>query len=609
MKGALTSLALVAMVLSGCAETEIDFVTPTSSAPRVATTTTIANATLLVVDLDADPEGTSARIFWNITGSPKVQSRVEYGPTQALGTNSGYRFGPGAQQILLTGLDPGATYFWRIHAVDGAGIQDAPIRTFTAGAALDTLPPSLSGVQVTAVSHNSARIHWSVSEDSGVATSSVSYGTQSGTYGNTSAAQEGTASMSIQLSQLSPGTTYYFVVRARDTAGNVAQSPVQSFKTLEQADTAAPTISGVQAGTPTSNSVTVSWTVGDDSGAVTSLVEYGSAAGSYASQSSVQSGAGAQTVTLSGLAGSTTYHFRIHAVDGSGNPANSADQTFTTAAAANPAPSLSGTSIGQVGQTSATATWTVQDSTGTITSWVKWGTAVGSYTLGTSTIYQNTGTKSHPITGLTAGTTYHAKMYASDGTTEVESADYPFTTTAAAQPPDVTNVQITAVKKDGFTVSWTVTGPSDVTSRVVYGSGSLGAVQQGTGPQTFPVTGLTEAMAYSVKVRASASGFADEESTPQTQYTADELVFSIVADSGPNAYSPTSRTASSATPLILKVTNNAGTGHSLTVTTALDADPIGVGATVTTNSAILPAQTYNFYCKYHGTMTGTLTVT
>jgi len=48
----------------------------------------------------------------------------------------------------------------------------------------------------------------------------------------------------------------------------------------------------------------------------------------------------AHAVTLSGLASTTTYHYRVESKDAAGNLATSSDQTFTTAASLNHPPVL-----------------------------------------------------------------------------------------------------------------------------------------------------------------------------------------------------------------------------------------------------------------------------
>jgi hypothetical protein len=95
-------------------------------------------------------------------------------------------------------------------------------------------------------------------------------------------------------------------------------------------DTVAPTISGVQAGSLSSSGATITWTTDEASD---SLVEYGTTT-AYGSSSTLNSTmVTTHSVALTGLSGSTLYHYRVKSKDSSGNLATSGDFTFTTAAA------------------------------------------------------------------------------------------------------------------------------------------------------------------------------------------------------------------------------------------------------------------------------------
>lgn len=95
-------------------------------------------------------------------------------------------------------------------------------------------------------------------------------------------------------------------------------------------DTAPPVISNIQASTTTATSAVVTWTTDETSD---SQVEYGPTT-SYGSQTPLD--AFMQTTShsflLTGLTPSTLYHYRVKSKDAAGNPAVSADQTFTSLA-------------------------------------------------------------------------------------------------------------------------------------------------------------------------------------------------------------------------------------------------------------------------------------
>lgn len=94
------------------------------------------------------------------------------------------------------------------------------------------------------------------------------------------------------------------------------------------ADTTAPTISAVSVAAITADSATITWTTDE---AASSRVDYGTTA-AYGSNSASAALGTTHSRSLTGLAAATTYHFQVASTDAAGNPATSADATFTTAA-------------------------------------------------------------------------------------------------------------------------------------------------------------------------------------------------------------------------------------------------------------------------------------
>jgi len=91
-------------------------------------------------------------------------------------------------------------------------------------------------------------------------------------------------------------------------------------------DTAAPIISGIKVGNVASSSAVISWLTDE---VATGTIEYGPTT-SYGLSTPAPNPATSQEVTLLGLSGGTTYHYRVTAMDAAGNRSVSADGTFTT---------------------------------------------------------------------------------------------------------------------------------------------------------------------------------------------------------------------------------------------------------------------------------------
>jgi hypothetical protein len=135
------------------------------------------------------------------------------------------------------------------------------------GQPTDTTPPTISGVASSAITSSSATIAWATNE---AADTQVDYGTST-SYGSVTPMNSAmTTAHSAAVSGLNPSTRYYFRVRSRDQAGNLATS-TGSFTTGAAAptgDTTAPTISitAPSNGTTVSGSVTVSANASDNVG-------------------------------------------------------------------------------------------------------------------------------------------------------------------------------------------------------------------------------------------------------------------------------------------------------------------------------------------------------
>lgn len=96
-------------------------------------------------------------------------------------------------------------------------------------------------------------------------------------------------------------------------------------------DSSPPALSIIQASFVTATSAVVTWMTDEASD---SQVDYGLTTG-YGSQTSLDANrVTSHSIALSGLSASTAYHYRVKSKDAAGNPATSADQTFTTAVSA-----------------------------------------------------------------------------------------------------------------------------------------------------------------------------------------------------------------------------------------------------------------------------------
>jgi hypothetical protein len=216
----------------------------------------------------------------------------------------------------------------------GDGTWDVGAFEFASGLP-DTTPPTITGVSATALTSTSATIVWTTDEASN---SRVEYGTTTA-YGGVASNPSIATAHSVSLTGLSPGTTYQYRVSSSDSAGNTRISANFTFNTAA-ADTTAPVISGVNATGVTARQATIGWVTDE---VASSSVEYGTTT-TYGSTTNRTALVTTHGITIANLTPSTLYHYRVRAVDATGNARTSSDFTFTTPAGDTTRPSIAITS-------------------------------------------------------------------------------------------------------------------------------------------------------------------------------------------------------------------------------------------------------------------------
>jgi len=190
--------------------------------------------------------------YVSYSGSPlfEVSSKIDYLTLKKTGENITFKIkGTGTVNITLYQMNPsvsyqvkrdGITYSNWVLTDDGRIIitTDLSEHTFEIEQTTpDTIPPSIANITVTNITSNSATITWQTNEPS---TSLVKYGTSPGNYTLQKYDSSPVTSHSITLTDLSPNTTYYFVVNSTDACGNTNQSSECTFSTTAEAEDKTP---------------------------------------------------------------------------------------------------------------------------------------------------------------------------------------------------------------------------------------------------------------------------------------------------------------------------------------------------------------------------------
>jgi len=239
--------------------------------------------------------------------------------------------------------------------------------------------------------------------------------------------------ISRTVTGLNASTVYHYRVRAYNGDGTSGNSNIINVNTLRA--TGPPVAITNPATLIASFSATLNGLVDPHGLSTTVYFQYGPTT-SYGSTTSAQTKSGSTyqsiSANISDLAASTTYHFRIVA-NNSGGTRYGGDSTFTTLTATG-APVVATNPANNIASSSARLNGTVDPHGLSASVYFQYGitTSYGQTTASqtkTGDVYQNV---SADITGLTAGTTYHFRIAATNSAGTRYGLDRSF----AAVPPD-----------------------------------------------------------------------------------------------------------------------------------------------------------------------------
>ncbi|MCU1282084.1 MAG: Fibronectin type domain protein [bacterium] len=505
---------------------------------RSATTPDLTPPTFAGVT-EALAAGAAVELHWspasdNVDGADQIAYRVYLATAPgaesfAVPTATTAR---GATQTKLNGLVAGTVYYVVVRAVDQAGNEDGNVVERSVSPA-DVAPPTFAGATGATSGTNSITLSWSAAHDDVTPTAQLVYlvyaSTASG--GESFATPTATTSPSV-TSFVVPGllasTKYYFVVRARDAAGNVDGTGVEVSATTAAAnDTTPPTFAGLATATSGGDSsIALAWSAASDD--VTSAAQivyfvYQATAthGESFAAPTYTSAPGATSMTVSGLMPSTTYYFVVRARDAAGNPdSNTVEHAATTAADTTP-PSFAGVAALQAtAPNGVSASWAPAGDDVAPPSKIVYlafvGTAPGGESFAAPMATSAPGVTSMPIGGLQPSTTYYVVVRARDPSGNVDGnlVEKMVKTPADVTPPAFAGAQSAKANDSStITLAWSaatddVSAPGEITYLVYEalfaGNESYSSATYTTSPGAtqLVVTGLLPAKSYFFVVRA-----------------------------------------------------------------------------------------------------------
>jgi len=371
-------------------------------------------------------------------------------------------------------------YYYKVYTEDGAEAISSGTKAVTiTPTGKWTSPPTLtSDPEVNNITTKRAKISWSTNRSSD---SKIAYGTSSDEYYDEEPSNSNqVTSHVINLTNLSPGTKYYYKAKWTDEDGNTGTSEEKHFTTDP-----APTVKDVVAKNIGLSSAILEFTT---KGASKAKIYYGTSTdfGGIKEVSTAQSES-TYTTEIDGLQDGTKHYYKINTIDSEDDEYEGTILDFTTL----PRPRISNVRIQQVrnsAQPTILVTWASNTTISSIVTY--WPSGDPGSARDDVDVTLKDGAHEMMVKGLYADTPYQLQVKGRDKIGNEAISDLlSFTTATDTRPPQITSFSVegatippnrTAGQESTaqLVVAWNTDEPA--TSQVEFGEGSGTSYSQTT---------------------------------------------------------------------------------------------------------------------------------
>ena len=535
----------------------------------------------------------------------------------------------GSGTIPVSGLTKGTAYTFVVYATNSVGnsANSNPISNSITPADPPN-PPTITSVSTPTTNTgttSSVTVNYTAPGDNGGATiTSYTSVSAPGSLTNTvSTASSG----SITVSGLTKGTPYTFIVYATNRVGNSANSNTSNSIT----PLTVPSIPTIGTATPTgTTSVNVAYTPSTDNGGVSIALIYTATAYNEpaATKTVIVNSGTTSPIAITGLTQGGEYAFTVYATNQVGNTSESSLSNIVYTWDVPGTPTVGTPTYSTVYVTTTTSV-TVPLTSATINTNIPnltYGAEAYLNSYGNDTGIGNTVTTSPQtvvatsnqstsvtISGLTKGTAYKFKVYATNTVGTSTYSSFSTAVTPVTVPGQPTNLAVAEnlpyqgnYTSDGrIVVSFsdpTDTGGSSITSRTINWTSAAGnsSLSSGVSPTSTTVTGLSKGYSYTFTVKVTNAQGDSAYSTSQT-------ITPLTVPGTPSAPSATATSATTATISITAPTDTGGSSITLYTVTALyntssSSGPFTISGgtfTSTTTTAYATGLTQGYYYVFN----------